>query len=503
MGIFDAFKKKDDAREKEEKVKTLENVGLAEIAAETGNIYTNGVENAISNANEANRAMMYTKNSTINQQKNLDGFIAEQSHVNDFNLDAAAQSKSSQAEVLTPDGKRFGKNSVDVVIRDKNGKIVKRYQAKYYNDAKKTEAAYKNGDYRGQQKLVPEGQSKDISKKSTEIIEYDGVKSKPLSKKDAKSKQQDIQKRENPKKYNVKDDISKRSIAKGINTKSLQVAGASAAFSGGISLIKNLVDVTKGNKEIDEAAFDLAKDTGEAFVFGYGSTAVGTSLKMILTNAPDKALKAIGRSNIPAQIVTIAVETGKTLTKYAKGEIDGVECVKELGEKGTGMVGGVVLGTFGGIAAKAAFGEFIQLPFTILGQAAIPIPVVGSIIGSVVGYTLGTLCYKSIFEVALIFKEAKLAHEERIRIEKECEEAIAMIRQYRLEMEKLVSEYLVSHIETFHTAFDGIKDALQIGDIDGFIASINMITKKLGKTPQYETFKEFDTLMENKTAFKL
>jgi hypothetical protein len=78
-----------------------------------------------------------------------------------------------------------------------------------------------------------------------------------------------------------------------------------------------------------------------------------------------------------------------------------------------------------------------------------------------------------------------------------------MIRQYRSEMEKLVSAYLVSHIETFHAAFDGIKGALKIGDIDGFIANTNAITKKMGKTPQFETFNEFNTLMESNVSFKL
>ncbi len=49
------------------------------------------------------------------------------------------------------------KNSVDLVIVDGEGKIVRKYQSKYFKDAKATEKAFKHGDYRGQRKLVPEG----------------------------------------------------------------------------------------------------------------------------------------------------------------------------------------------------------------------------------------------------------------------------------------------------------------------------------------------------------
>jgi len=495
--------KKNNAKEKIEKAKTLENAGIAGIAAGTGNMYTGALENAINDANKANEAMMYTKAQTVNQQNNLDGFIAEQHHANSFNLDAAAQGKDYKAEVLTPEGKRYGKNSVDVVIKNEDGNTVRRYQSKYGKDPKATEDLFEKGDYRGQQKLVPEGHSEEINKKSTETIEYDGVKSKPLSKKDAKSKQRDVQENEKSTKYNIKDDINTKSIAKGIHTKSLHAAGASAAISGSISLIRNIVDVANGNKEIDEATLDLIKDTGGAAVIGYGSTVIGTSLKVALSTSKDQVLKAIGESNLPAQIVTIALETGKTLTRFAKGEIDGVECIKELGEKGTGMIGAAMLGAYGGVVAASVFGKSLELPFQILGQAVIPIPIIGTLIGSMVGYTLGTLCYKNIFETAQILKEAKLAREERICIEKECKEAIAMIRQYRQEMEQLVSKYLIDHITTFHTAFDGIKSALNLGDIDGFIAGTNTITKKLGKTPQFENYQEFNTLMESDVSLKL
>ncbi|MCS5854374.1 hypothetical protein LNO23_00245 [Klebsiella pneumoniae subsp. pneumoniae] len=60
----------------------------------------------------------------MNQQLNLDGFIAEQHHADTFNLDAVAKGSEYRAEVLKPkSGGTYGKNSVDVVIRDGEGKL--------------------------------------------------------------------------------------------------------------------------------------------------------------------------------------------------------------------------------------------------------------------------------------------------------------------------------------------------------------------------------------------
>jgi hypothetical protein len=260
----------------------------------------------------------------------------------------------------------------------------------------------------------------------------------------------------------------------------LEQAKYGAAIGGGMSLVRNLVAVAKGEKEPDEAALSVVKDTGTGAAVSYTTAFAGSAIKGAMQNAKDAAVRSLSKTNLPAAIVTATLESGKTLSKYFKGEIDGVECLTELGEKGTGMLSSAM--------------------FAMLGQIAIPIPVVGGMIGSMLGYALSSACYG---QLVAALQEAKLAREERIRIEAECAEAVAMLRQYRAEVERYVSEYLIDHINTFHDAFDGIKGALQIGDVDGFIAGSNTITRKLGGKPQFETFNEFDSLMKSDAAFKL
>ncbi|GHU15261.1 hypothetical protein FACS1894163_01360 [Spirochaetia bacterium] len=283
----------------------------------------------------------------------------------------------------------------------------------------------------------------------------------------------------------------------------VEAAKSGAAMAGGMSLVRNIVAIAKGDKEADEAALAVVKDTGTGAAVSYATAFAGSALKGGMQNAGNSTLRSLSKTNLPAQIVTASIDVGKTMTKYFRGDIDGVECLNELGEKGTGMVASTVMGGAGAAAATAAFGKTFEMTFGSIGTVVIPIPVVGTLIGSAVGYTLGTLLYSNLLVAAEILKEAKLAHEERIRIEAECAEAIAMIREYRAEMEKVISEYLCDHMEAFHVAFNDIKSALAIGDVDGFIGGANSITKKLGGTTQFNTFNEFDTFMQSSEAFKL
>ena len=139
--------------------------------------------------------------------------------------------------------------------------------------------------------------------------------------------------------------------------------------------------------------------------------------------------------------------------------------------------------------------------FAIVGQAAIPIPIVGTMVGSIVGYALSSAFYK---ELTTSLKDAKLARENRIRIEKECNEAINYIRQCREEMNRIASQYLSDYQNVFNSAFSDMDSALLSGDIDLFISGANKITKKLGGTIQYENMNEFESFMDdNKISLTL
>lgn len=180
-----------------------------------------------------------------------------------------------------------------------------------------------------------------------------------------------------------------------------------AAISGGISLIKNVVAVINGGKSTKEAAIDVVKDSGEGAVMAYTTAFAGSAIKAGMQNSKSSVARTLSRTNAPAMIVTSTIDIGKSMTRYCKGEISGTDCLIEIGEKGASNLGAAM--------------------FTVVGQAAIPIPIVGALVGSMVGYALTSAFYGNLTSA---LKNEEIAHENRIRIEKDCKEAISMIQQY-------------------------------------------------------------------------
>lgn len=283
-----------------------------------------------------------------------------------------------------------------------------------------------------------------------------------------------VQARLHPERSVVKD------IAKISHRAGLESAKTGVAIGGGISLIQNSVAVIKGDKEPAKAIIDVAGDVTKSGVLSYATGYVGSAVKGAMQNAPSKYLQTLSKTNLPATLVVSALEVGKTLSKFGCGEIDGTDCLTELGEKGTGMLASSVGAT--------------------IGQFLIPVPIVGGLVGSMIGYAMSTAYYNNLVSV---LNEAKFAHEERLIIEAECEASIAAMREYRLQIELATYNYLRENISVFQTAFMEMEEAYQTGNADMFIHGSNSITRQLGGIPLFETKDQFDALMKSTITIEL
>lgn len=260
----------------------------------------------------------------------------------------------------------------------------------------------------------------------------------------------------------------------------IETAESAMVIGGSVSVVKNMVAVIKGEEDPEDAVKIIAKDTASSAVMGYGTGFAGTAVKGAMQNASSENIRVLANTNLSGTLVAVSVAATKTLKRYFDGEIDGVECFEELGEQGTGMLSSAM--------------------FATIGQAAIPIPVVGGMIGGMIGYAVSSACYSLLLDS---LKEAKLAHERRLEIEQICEEHIKLIQEYRKEMEVSIKNYLSENEQIFHSAFADMKEAIRIGDVDGFIVGANSITETLGKDVPYSSVGEFDAIMKSDTPFKL
>lgn len=332
--------------------------------------YLADLDSALQQANESLYHTITTQAGVVSQNPNLDGFIAENYHAQTFNLNAEAAGSPYRAKVLEPVEGSYTKNSVDIVIVDENGRTVRRYQSKYCKDSQATEQAFENGDYRGQRKLIPEGQK--ISKDAVDHIESpDGVRSKPLTKPDAKKLQEEAQSGKwnelNWNEYKTKD------LAIGIGKQAGYAALQGAAIGTGIDIAQKIYNGEEINgEEVVEVALKSGAD------FGVKAAAAG-ALKVGVEKGVIDIIPKGTPAGTFANIAYVGIENVKILGKMASGELGLREGVEKIEQTTVATVAGLCTmeeGTAIGAAVLSCFGP--------IGTA------VGGFIGGTVGYIAGS-----------------------------------------------------------------------------------------------------------------
>lgn len=356
------------------------------------NDYGNYLNQINTTLEDANRQMLRTvlrQDGGISECMNLDGFIAEQYHVNNFNAKAALHKSDYRAEVCVPKpGETYGKNSFDVVIKNiRDSKIVHQYQFKFGKDANATKQLLRDGNYNNTRLTVPSEQVKDVQEAfpNKTVTDHIGgtdkvdIQSDPLTKADIKRMQTEVQETgEIPRTdWNV---YNTRELAIGLG-KQAGVAGVQAAIiTTGFDLagrVMNGEEIDGG--EVVETALRTGMDTGVKAAAG-GALTVASKQGIISILPPGTLPGTI------AKIACVGVENVKILWKAAKGEITLSEALEQMGRTSTAMTAGLCCAGVGAATGAAAL-SFIP----IVG------PIAGGLVGGMVGYMAGSKVGEVVF----------------------------------------------------------------------------------------------------------
>ena len=352
------------------------------LSTKSVNNYIDTVNTAIDNANKTLVESVTTKAGTINQNPNLDGFIFEEHHAGTFNIDAAVKQKSYYAEALKPElGETYGKNSVDLVIKDDAGKYVKKYSAKAYKNANETAKSFYDKitgyKYKGQSKLVPTDQTNEIAN-SADKIKYNNVESKGISKAEIKDIQNDLQ--SGNKKadiFNFKKDVNTISISKQIG-KQAMVNGTMGSI---LAMGKNIgINVIQGKEVEAEEVIEIGIKTGASMGM---ATAVAGGIRVAVEKKviPTVFSKMLTNNTIGA-IAASSIDIIGTAFKLGSGEITLGKAVKDVG-KSVGAAYGAIVASGWGYAGGMAIAGMIGLG---------TIGAVGTILGVGVAVVAGAVC---------------------------------------------------------------------------------------------------------------
>ncbi|WP_000711071.1 hypothetical protein [Helicobacter pylori] len=456
----------------------------------------------------------------INQQAGYSAEIKEQAHVNAHNIlagkrerivqyDNLSSGKKAQVKKLFPNYATPKKNHeiVDYISVDEKGNVIpgtavqskfvgrngeecfkkllsKDYEKYFENGAKMKIARNHYGDF---QRAV----NTRIKSLESQIVKQKGLgnfqKAAHLEEKRQYcktikahtrparvAKGEAIEARLNPNLSTAKD-VTRVSHQAGMN-----VAQTGALISGGVSAITNIYECIANGKDPMKALKHTLVATAKGGALSYGSTFASSSLGGLMQSSANKIIQSLGKGSVPAMIVGACVANATILGRYFSGKIDKTELLKQLGKANTTLI------SSGAMA--------------VAGQALIPIPVVGALVGGFVGAILSETCFNAFLKDR---EEAKLAHQRRIEIEKECREFIKLLEIYQNQFKEVFERYFHETTKFFNQNFDELERVLYAGDADLAIGVNNKIQERLGQKPLFNNTQEFWELITSNKDIRM
>ncbi|MGL2451292.1 DUF456 domain-containing protein [Helicobacter pylori] len=279
-----------------------------------------------------------------------------------------------------------------------------------------------------------------------------------------------IEARLNPKLSTAKD-VANLSHQAGINA-----MPTDALIGGGVSLVTNVWECVVNGKDPKKAIKHTLVATAKGGALSYGSAFASSSLGGLMQSSANKVIQSLGKGSIPAMIVSVVATNATILGRYISGKIDEAELLKQLGKANTTLI------SSGAMA--------------VAGQALIPIPVVGMLIGGFVGAVLSETCFNALLKAR---EEAKLARQRRIEIERECREIIKLLKAYQNQFKEVFEQYFHETTKFFNQSFNELERALYALDADLAIAVNNKSREWLGQKASFDNSKEgWELIISNK-----
>lgn len=366
-----------------------------EAAKGVGGFEVEYLENLKNAVKEANAEVAQIQNTFGNNDvASLGGFFAEIHQAGTFNINAAFKGVSERVSVP---------HSNDYASPDIQTSWLEEYSSKYYKTALDSAKAqtertwqsdYQDLKFEGQSRLIPGDQLKDaqtyadhkIAKEldnrpdvakdwqdtrdhlTDRIKSPSGVESDPLTKQQSLDAARLI-KEGKPIEFEAPDKFNWELHSKEIGEAAVSAAAISVVVSSAPVILGNLVKVYK-NKDYDWSEYlgDLGSYAKNEVPAVAGDAFLKAAVAGSLTSAAKNGVLGESFQNISPGVIAVisvsAVESAKALWKYQQGELTGEQAASE--------------------AFKAGLKSSAALAGKIAGQALIPIPVVGALIGSMV-----------------------------------------------------------------------------------------------------------------------
>ena len=423
------------------------------------------------------------------------GHIFEQLEVIKFNFDALKKDSDLFAKTTASMGMPHDK--VDIVIK-RGEEIVREVQAKSCNSAARSAFALSDAEYKEMQRLAPSDQTEKIKELLRKRIDSGTLKAEDYEQtlrnieeslkhenvsSSGTTSQQALDATDAKAAQDMADKFKLKSALTDMHESGKRAGNVGALLTGSISAATGIYSLHKGEIEVGELLSRVAVDSAKGYATGYVVTAMSKGITHSTTYfLGESVARSFARSNAPVAIAAGVVNASKSFVSYMNGDIDGEQLLDEI--------------------SHTAITSTSSFYYGALGQIAIPIPVVGALVGAGVGYFIGNMLHQSGL-VALgdsrIVKEAK---DRRYAIQAMCLAVIPEIQKNRLELENYLESYFLQRKNEFLVSFSVLDDSLCNWNPDRFVFGLEKINNQFGTSLQFKSFTEFDLFMNSNEAFE-
>ena len=273
----------------------------------------------------------------------------------------------------------------------------------------------------------------------------------------------------------------------------MKYAKSAAIVKGSMTFARCVNKVIKGEMTPKEATAEVAAETAKSAGIAYLTGQANTALASVMRNSSKEALRKIGASSAPAQIITFSTSVIRILNDRMEGNITDEECFHNIAKSGIGVVGTCQAGVAGEVIGKGLGKKVGGVVGSVGGPvcAIVASIIAGIVIDSTYDYAVKTL------------KAPGIAKQERIQIEQQCEMLHKELEIYREDFRHTYIENTNQLTEVFGRSLKDMALALKMNDADTFIGGANTITKALGGKTQFENVDEFANFLDSDEAFNL
>ncbi|RZT08799.1 hypothetical protein SAMN05216319_2785 [Duganella sp. CF402] len=425
------------------------------------------------------------------------GFQLEQLEVVKFNLDALR--KNSALKAATTDSLGMTNHETSDVIISRGKRQLKQFQLKSGGNASRSAFMLSDPKYKNVGLVGPSDQEAEIQRLYQQRIKTGTLKADDYSSA-SKRLRKGVAAENVSSGGTTYDEALEATTAKGAekmagsfgrkamlseaHQSGLEAARIGGAIAGGVSGVSGLIRLARGEADAGEIVAQVTVDAAKGYAISYASGAISkASTHAVRAGFAKMGGAALGetvsarfaQSNAHVALAAGIVQSGKSLVRYLHGEIDETELMSEVSH--TAMTG-----------ASAFY-------YGALGQALIPVPVLGAFVGSTVGYFVGNMLHQSglisLGETATV----KIARERRERVEAICMTAIPLMRAHRIELDQLIEAHFAKRRKKLTGAFDQLESAMIAWNGDNFLASLQQVNEEFGSTLPFKSQKEFDAMM--------